>query len=48
MVKTIRTTLALVLPLSLMCHLSQAQKMFSVHQDNVRPSMIMEYEKIAK
>ena len=46
--KTAKTTLMLVLLLCLTCTISQAQKMFSVHQDNVKPSMVMEYEKIAK
>ncbi len=46
--KTIKTTLVLALLLSFVCQLSQAQKMFMVHQDNVKPSMVMEYEKIAK
>ncbi len=46
--KTIKTTLALALLLCLTYNVSQAQKMFMVHQDNVKPSMVMEYEKIAK
>lgn len=46
--KTIKKALALILFLCFTCNVSQAQKMFRVHQDNVKPSMIMEYEKIAK
>lgn len=46
--KTLKTTLILVLILCLTSNLSQAQQMFLVHQDNVKPSKMMEYEKIAK
>lgn len=44
--KTIKTTLLLVLFLSF--SITKAQQMFQIHQDNVKPSMLMEYEKIAK
>ncbi|AUP77212.1 hypothetical protein [Flavivirga eckloniae] len=46
--KTIKTAIILTIVLFLTCHVSQAQKMFSVHQDNVKPSKFIEYEKIAK
>lgn len=47
--KNLKTTLLFAFILCLSFNLSQAQnKMFSVHQDNVKPSMIGEYEKIAK
>ncbi|WP_303317533.1 hypothetical protein Q4Q34_16580 [Flavivirga abyssicola] len=46
--KALKTTLILAFILCLTCNLSQAQQMFLVHQDNVKPSKMMEYEKIAK
>lgn len=46
--KTIKTTLLLALFLCFALNFLNAQKMFQIHQDNVKPSMIMEYEKIAK
>ncbi|KAA5821482.1 hypothetical protein FPF71_16530 [Algibacter amylolyticus] len=46
--KTIKTTLLLSLLLCFTTYICQAQKMFTVHQDNVKPSMIMEYEAVAK
>ena len=47
--KLLKNTLLYLSILCLSFNLSQAQnKMFSVHQDNVKPSMIGEYEKIAK
>ncbi|GAA4899616.1 hypothetical protein GCM10023311_26250 [Flaviramulus aquimarinus] len=46
--KTIKTTVLLVLFLCLTCNVSQAQQAYQIHQDNVRPSKFMEYEKIAK
>lgn len=46
--KTAKTTLVLALLLCFTFNVSQSQKMFSVHQDNVKPSMIKEYEKVAK
>ncbi|MEW4924573.1 hypothetical protein [Algibacter sp. 2305UL17-15] len=45
--KTIKTTLLLAFLCCFVANL-QAQQMFQVHQDNVKPSMLMEYEKIAK
>jgi len=46
--KTIKTTFSLTFILYLTINFSQAQQAFQVHQDNVKPSMLMEYEKIAK
>ena len=46
--KTIRTTFLLALILCFTVNFSQAQKLFQIHQDNVKPSKFMEYEKIAK
>ncbi|MEP1488468.1 MAG: hypothetical protein ABJK28_08565 [Algibacter sp.] len=46
--KTIKTTCLLVLILSLTVNFAEAQKLYRVHQDNVKPSMVSEYEKIAK
>jgi len=46
--KTIKTTLLLALLFCFTFNYSNAQKMFQIHQDNVKPSMIMEYEKITK
>lgn len=46
--KTIKTIVLLALFLSFTFNVSQAQQAYQVHQDNVKPSMLMEYEKIAK
>jgi hypothetical protein len=46
--KTIKSTLLFAFILCLTPNFSQAQKMYQVHRDNVKPSMIMEYEKICK
>ncbi|WP_396600982.1 hypothetical protein [Algibacter sp. R77976] len=46
--KTIKTTLLLVLFLCFNFTVTQAQQAFIVHQDNVKPSKVMAYEKIAK
>jgi hypothetical protein len=47
--KTLKSTLMLALLLCLSFNLSQSQnRSFWVHQDNVKPSMVGEYEKIAK
>ena len=46
--KTIKKTLLLTLFLCFTFNVSQAQKMYNVHQDNVKPSKMMEYEKVAK
>lgn len=46
--KTIKNAFLLTLALCLTLNISNAQKMFQVHQDNVKPSMMLEYEKIAK
>lgn len=45
--KTIKITM-LVCVLCLVANFSFSQKMYQVHQDNVNPSMLMEYEKTAK
>lgn len=46
--KTIKKTLLLVSMFCFVANISFAQKMYQVHQDNVNPSKLMEYEKIAK
>jgi len=46
--KTIKTSLLSLVLLCLSVNALQAQQMFQIHQDNVKPSMMMEYEKIAK
>ncbi|NNC49459.1 MAG: hypothetical protein HKO01_02880 [Flaviramulus sp.] len=46
--RTIKTTLLLVLLLCFTFNFSQAQKRYTVHQDNVKPSMLMQYEAAAK
>ncbi len=46
--KTIKTSFLLALMLCFTVNVSQAQKFFQIHQDNVKPSKMMEYEKIAK
>lgn len=46
--KTIKSTFLLVFILCFAYNLSQAQKSYQIHQDNVKPSMIKEYEKTAK
>ena len=46
--KTLKTTLLLALIACFTINFSQAQQRYQVHQDNVRPSSIAEYEKIAK
>lgn len=46
--KTIKKTLLLLVALCFAGNINYAQKMYNVHQDNVKPSMMMEYEKIAK
>ena len=46
--KTIKTSFLFALVLCLTINLSDAQQAYQVHQDNVKPSMFMEYEKIAK
>ena len=46
--KMLKTTLLVTLILCLSINLSMAQKAYMVHQDNVKPSMLWEYEKIAK
>lgn len=46
--KIIKTTFLLALVLCFTFNLSHAQKSYQIHQDNVKPSMIMEYEKVAK
>ncbi len=45
--KTIKSIL-LALIVCLTANLSQAQQAFQIHQDNVKPSKVMEYEAIAK
>lgn len=47
--KTIKTTFVLAITFCLTINFSQAlQQAYQIHQDNVKPSMKMEYEKIAK
>ena len=46
--KTIKTTFLAVLLLVFAFNLSQAQQAYKIHQDNVRPSMIKQYEETAK
>ena len=46
--KTIKSTLLLALLVCFTVNFSYAQKKFTIHQDNVKPSMIMQYEAIAK
>lgn len=46
--KILKTTLLLTFALCLTINFSQAQKRYWVHQDNVKPSMVAEYEKITK
>ncbi|WP_298239397.1 hypothetical protein [uncultured Algibacter sp.] len=46
--KTIKNTILLLVTLCFAFNNNYAQKMYNVHQDNVKPSMMMEYEKIAK
>ena len=46
--KRIKSTFLLLLIFCLAFKISQAQKMYQIHQDNVKPSMFMHYEKIAK
>lgn len=47
--KTIKTSLLLALMLCFTANFSHAvQQLYRVHQDNVKPSKLMEYEKIAK
>ncbi|MCF7560651.1 hypothetical protein L3X39_08375 [Sabulilitoribacter multivorans] len=46
--KTIKSTLLLALVFCISVSSLQAQQMFQVHQDNVNPSKIMEYEAAAK
>ncbi len=45
--KTIKSTFLLGLTLCLTINFSQAQKSYQIHQDNVNPSMVMQYEKVA-
>lgn len=46
--KTIKNSLLISFILCLTFYTTQAQKFYRVHQDNVKPSMMLEYEKIAK
>lgn len=46
--KTIKSLLLLALLLCFTINISVAQKSYQIHQDNVKPSMLMQYEKIAK
>ncbi|WP_445730884.1 hypothetical protein [Mariniflexile sp.] len=46
--KTIKSTFLLAFILCLAINFSQAQQAYQIHQDNVKPSMVMEYEKTAK
>ncbi|MCF7569111.1 hypothetical protein L3X37_12150 [Sabulilitoribacter arenilitoris] len=46
--KTIKTTILMALILCFSINLFNAQQAFQIHQDNVKPSKFMVYEKIAK
>lgn len=46
--KTLKLTILVILSLCLTTSLSFAQKAYMIHQDNVKPSMLWEYEKVAK
>lgn len=46
--KAIKTNFLVSIILCFTIHITQAQKRFVIHQDNVKPSMIMQYEAIAK
>lgn len=46
--KTIKNTILLAITLCFALNINYAQKMYQVHQDNVDPSMLKEYEKVAK
>ncbi len=46
--KKIKTTLLFAFILCFSVNFSQAQKMYQIHQDNVKPSKLMAYEKVAK
>ncbi|MDO7173599.1 hypothetical protein [Mariniflexile sp. AS56] len=46
--KTIKSSLLLVLLLCMSVSFSNAQQKYLIHQDNVKPSKLMAYEKIAK
>ena len=46
--KTIKKILLSILALFLTISFLNAQQAFQIHQDNVKPSKAMEYEKIAK
>ncbi|SFD40703.1 hypothetical protein [Algibacter pectinivorans] len=46
--KAIKTTLLLSLLLCFTTHICKAQKMYTVHQDNVKPAMVTQYEAVAK
>ncbi|MBU2940109.1 hypothetical protein KO494_11225 [Lacinutrix sp. C3R15] len=46
--KTLKKTIGLVLFLLLLTNYTNAQDMYLVHQDNVKPSMVWEYEEVAK
>ena len=46
--KTIKTILLLALFLFFTISYSNAQKRYQIHQDNVKPSMVGEYEQVAK
>jgi hypothetical protein len=46
--KKLKITLVLACLLILLPGISRAQKAYLIHQDNVKPSMVSEYEKISK
>ena len=46
--KTLKTTVLLAILICFTFNFSQAQQRYQIHQDNVRPSSVGEYEKIAK
>ena len=46
--KTIKNTILLTFILCLTLYTTQAQKLYQVHHDNVNPSMLGEYERVAR
>ena len=46
--KTLKTTVLLALLFCFTFNFAQAQQRYQIHQDNVRPSSVGEYEKVAK
>ncbi len=46
--KVLKSTALLIVLLCFTVHFSQAQQRYQIHEDNVRPSMVGEYEKTSK